>query len=298
LDFFGVMPDFSVRLIRPSDRVNSELEEIFQKDIREYQQLDSKDFYPDYTPKRGAENFKLGDFRLPAIMERGMILWHSRERLRPEDVRLRGVKALAAVEVGHTPPDNPNERGQQFVRRAAFKRLDKSRIIDQRVLRIVWSRDTFDRIDGPGMTVPEGLDALYEEGTLYFNNHQTASGFLDLTDAFDEASGPQIDDVMNQGVLLFAGEGTIHDFVNQTNKRAISMLWRSGRLSSIEVQDVMDKAAEYGIELQTGVSEGQERILVPDTNKGFKELLDLLNQDYFPGIFDGEHYVANSKRPV
>jgi hypothetical protein len=37
---------------------------------------------------------------------------------------------------------------------------------------------------------------------------------------------------------------------------------------------------------------------VSDTNKVFKRLLALLNQNYFPGIFDGEHYVANSKPPV
>ncbi len=163
--------------------------------MREYRQLDSKDFFPDYTPKRGAENLKLADFRLPAIMERGMLLWHSRPKLQPSDVRPHGMKALVAVEVGNTPPDTPDEREQRFISHAAFKRLDKSRIIDQSVLRIVWSRETFDRIDGPGMTVPEGLDALYEEDTLYFNSHQTASGFLDLTDAFAEASGPQIDDV-------------------------------------------------------------------------------------------------------
>ena len=292
------MPDFSVRLIESSDRVNHHLEEIFQKDIHEYRQLDSKDFFPDYTPKRGVENLKLADFRLPAIMERGMLLWHSRPKLRPIDVRPHGVKALVAVEIGHTPPDTPDEQGRRFISHAAFKRLDRSRIIDQSVLRIVWSRETFDRIDGPGMTVPEGLDALYEEGTLYFNSHQTASGFLDLTEAFAEASGPQIDDVMNQGILLFSGDGTIHEFVNQTNKRAISMLWRSGRLSNLAVQDIKDQANGYGIELSLDGSGPNERILVPETNKGFKELLDLLNQNYFPGIFDGEKYVANSKRPV
>ncbi len=298
MDFFGVMTDFNVRLIELSDRVNSHLEEIFQKDIREYQQLDSKDFFPDYTPKRGAENLKLDGFRLPAVMERGMLLWHSRDRLRPTDIRPHGVKALVAVEIGHMPPDNPNERRQRFVKQAAFKRLDKSRIIDQSVLRIVWSRETFDRIDGPGITVPEGLDALYVEGTLYFNSHRTANGFLDLTDAFDEASEPQINEVMDQGILLYAGDSTIHDFVNPTNKRAISMLWRSGRMASMNVQQIKEYAEEYGVEFDTDGSGPIEKILVPETNKAFKELLDLLNQNYFPGIFDGEKYVANSKRPV
>jgi hypothetical protein len=297
LDFYGVLPDFSVRLIELNDRVNPQLEQIFQEDIREYRQLEPVEFYPDYKPRK-SENLKLDNFELPVNMERGMILWHSRETLHPRDVRLHGVKALVAVETDYRPAENPGERRQRFVKQAAFKRLDKSRIIDQSVLRIVWSRETFDRIDGPGMTVPEGLDALYVEGTLYFNSHRTANGFLDLTDAFDEASKPQIEEVMNQGILLYAGEGTIHDFVNSTNKRAISMLWRSGRLSNMTVHDVKDQAKVYDIELQTDGSGSQERVLVPVNNKSFKELLDLLNQNYFPGIFDGEHYVANSKRPA
>lgn len=103
---------------------------------------------------------------------------------------------------------------------------------------------------------------------------------------------------MNQGILIYAGEGTIHDFVNSTNKRAISMLWSSGRMARMNVQQVKEYAEEYGVEFNTNGSGPTEKILVPETNKGFKELLDLLNQNYFPGIFDGEKYVANSKRPV
>jgi hypothetical protein len=231
-------------------------------------------------------------------MQRGLTRWHSRDPLLPEHVRPHGVKALVAVETDYAPAEGDNEQERRLVRQVAFKRLNKSRIIDRSVLRILWSRDTFDRIDGPGMTIPEGLDALYEEGTLYFNSYQTASGFLDLTGAFEEATEPQIDDVMNQGILRFAGEGTIHDFLSPTNKRAISMLWRSGRLSRLRVQDVREQAEVYGIDLQLDESGHEERILVPETNKDFKVLLDLLNQNYFPGIFDGEHYVANSKRPA
>lgn len=241
---------------------------------------------------------KLGNFQLPVNMERGMLLWHSRERLRPESIRPQGVKAIVAVETEYRPADHPEEQPQRFIKWAAFKRLDKSRILDQSVLRILWDRGTFDRLDGSGITIVEGLDALYEEGTLYFNSTRTASGFLDLLAAFDETTEPQINEVMEQGILSYAGEGSIHDFVNATNKRAISMLWRSGRLADMVVPDIRSYASEYGIDIQTTGSGDDERILVPSTQKGFKQLLDLLNQNYFPGIFDGEHYVANSKRPV
>jgi hypothetical protein len=298
LDFYGVLPDFSVRLIEANDRVNPRLEQVFREDINEYRQLETVDFHPEFTPRRGSENMKIDNFRLPANMERGMILWHSRERLRPQDIRPHGVKAMVAVETGFRPANSPEEQPQRFVKWAAFKRLDKSRILDQTVLRILWDRGTFDQLDGPGLTVAEGLDALYVDGTLYFYSDRTANGFLDLSEAFNEATEPQINDVMEQGVLLYAGEGTIHDFVNSMNKRAISMLWRSRRLAGVRVTQVKEYAEEYGIQLRTDGSGEEERILVPETNKGFKQLLDLLNQNYFPGIFDGEHYVANSKRPV
>jgi hypothetical protein len=298
LDFFGVMPDLSVRRIDLGDEADPEMEDVFEKDIDQYRQLETKDFYPDYTPTRGAENFKVDDFKLPTVMERGMGLWHSRDPLLPQDIRPHGVKAIVGVETERTDPDDENERGQRIVKLAAFKRLDRSRIIDQSVLRIFWDKGTFDKIDGPGMTVPEGLDALYEDGTLYFSSHRTASGFLDLTNIFNEASAPQIDEVMSQDILIFTGEGTIHDFVNSTCKRAISMLHRSGRMSGLKVRDIKEQAEAYGIELQLDGSGEAERIVVPETNRSFKELLDLLNQNYFPGIFDGEHYVANSKRPI
>jgi hypothetical protein len=298
LDFYGVLPDFSVRLIEADDRVNPRLERIFEEDVDKYRQLESVDFHPEFAPRRGSENMKIDNFRLPANMERGMILWHSRERLQPQDIRPSGVKAIVAVETGFRPANSPDEQPQRFVKWAAFKRLDKSRILDQTVLRILWDRGTFDQLDGPGLTIAEGLDALYLGGTLYFNNDRTANGFLDLSAAFDEATEPQINDVMEQGILRYAGEGTIHDFVNSMNKRAISMLWRSGRLTDIQIPQIKDYAEEYGIQVRTDGSGAEERILVPETNKGFKQLLDLLNQNYFPGIFDGAHYVANSKRPV
>ena len=241
---------------------------------------------------------KLDDFKLPVKMERGMILWHSRERLRPEDIRPHKVKAIVAVETDYRLADNPNDQPQRFVKHAAFKRLDKSRILDQSVLRILWDQGTFDRLEGPGITIAEGLDALYVESTLYFNSDRTASGFLDMTAAFSEATEPQINDVMSQNIMLYAGEETIHDFVNSTNKRAMSMLWRSGRLVGLKVPQIKEYAKTYGIEISTDGEGEAERILVPDSNRGFKQLLDLLNQNYFPGVFDGEHYVANSKRPV
>jgi signal transduction histidine kinase len=78
----------------------------------------------------------------------------------------------------------------------------------------------------------------------------------------------------------------------------MSMLWRSGRLSTVKVPDVERHAEAYGIEISCDGEGEDRRILVPETTKGFKALLDLLNQNYFPGIFDGEKYVANSKRPI
>lgn len=132
------MPDFSVRLIELNDRANTQLEQIFQKDVREYLQLESVAYFPDYTPDRGSENVKVDNFQLPANMERGMILWHSRDRLLPESIRPQVVKAIVAVETDFRPPNNANEQRQRFVKQAAFKRLDKSKILDQSVFRLLW----------------------------------------------------------------------------------------------------------------------------------------------------------------
>jgi hypothetical protein len=48
-----VLPDFSVRLVELTARVASQLEEIFQEDIREYQQLESIDFSPNLHLRKG-----------------------------------------------------------------------------------------------------------------------------------------------------------------------------------------------------------------------------------------------------
>ena len=297
MDFFGVLPDYSVRLIELSDRVDPEMEDIFRRDIEEYRRRESKPFYPDYKPEND-EKLGLDSYELPPVMERGMLRWQSREKLTPGDIRPHEVKAIVAVEYGTRPAGAPEDRQERFVRLAAFKRIDKSRIIDRSVLRIVWDGNTFNRIDGPGVTVADGLDALYEDGGLSFTSHRNANGFLDLAGAFDEASRPQIDEIMDAGILVFAGEGDIHEFVNSTCKRSMSMLWRSGRLTSVKVADVERHAEAYGVDMSCDGEGVDRRILVPETNKGFKALLDLLNQNYFPGIFDGEKYVANSKRPI
>lgn len=297
-----MMPDQRLRLIESSPRVDEALTRMFEDDIRTYRKTDSVPFYPDYTPRRGAERLRIDGFELPEVMHRGAARWHSRDKLEPDLIRLRGVKAIVAVDTeqvsGESEALDTSDIPRRRITQAAFKRIDKSRIIDQTVLRIVWDRETFDRIDGPGLTVPEGLDAFYEDRSLYFNSYQTANGFLDLTDWFNEASAPQIDEVMGEDVLLFDGEDTIHEFVNATCKRSLSMLWRSGRLRQIEVADVKEHANKYNVKIATKFSNGKEKVVVPGTNKEFKQLLDLLNQNYFPGIFDGEAYVANSKRPA
>lgn len=135
-----------------------------------------------------------------------MLRWRSREKLAPGDIRPREIKAIVAADYATRPAESREDRPERIVSLAAFERIDKSRIIDRSVLRIVWDGDTFNRIDGPGVTVADGLDALYEDGSLSFTSHRNANGFLDLAGAFDEASKPQIEEIMNAGILVFEGE--------------------------------------------------------------------------------------------
>src|SRR5215203_3090153 len=108
MEFLGVMPDQRLRLIEPSPRVDDALTTMFEHDIAEYRKLGSIAFYPDYTPTRGVERLKIEGFDLPEAMHRGAARWHSRDKLGPDEIRLRGVKAIVAVET-----EQSSEEGEE-----------------------------------------------------------------------------------------------------------------------------------------------------------------------------------------
>lgn len=296
MNFFGILSHQgrttrTKRILFPK-RDRNKVAEDFLDDVETYLDLEPKTFDPGYKLEE-EEIFRIDDFELPEHL-----VWTARNPEAPHDIQRSEVKPgsiKALVGVSLNPPTAEQESS---VRVAAFKVLNRSRIVEPSRNMFEWSGETFVRKEEPAIIIPDGLDAVYTADALYFKTFQTTNSFLDLTDHFTELSNESITGVLEEVSWLVyeSVEIPMDRVLNQTCRRLFSMINRSEGFAEMEVERIVSRAEELGFDLN--LSDDRERIVLPTNSKDMKHHLEFLLQRYYPGIFDGRLRRATSSEIV
>lgn len=167
MKFFGMLPvrrkEMRTKLIRIPRKDRESLAEDVDEERRDFLSRESKHFDPGYR-LGDDEVFKIENFTLS-----DHLIWAAKNAenlgdLQRAEIKPQTVKAVAGISLA-----GANAAESSEIRVAIFKALNRSQILDASRKVFQWTPDTFERRSEPSLIMPEGLDAVYSEGSLYFD---------------------------------------------------------------------------------------------------------------------------------
>jgi len=209
------------------------------------------------------------------------------DTLDPKHADLGSARALAAGFVGAD------------VRRLEvyFQALDRSRVV-RPGSSIVFRGDQFTTLDEPALRLGDHLAAAVVGDRLLFRSLRAASVFLDLTAYYREATNPEILAILGHPRLAVDDPQVVVDLSDTWVRKRFSLLRHSGVLDEYEPARISQVAKSLDLELEFRQVNAGQRILVPTTKPKLKQLLRVLNEEYFRGPLSNAVFITNSKRRV
>lgn len=294
MKFFGVLPTGRANLIRVPEEQETQLENTFSAETEGFLNRAPIEFDPAWSPERSEQVFYIPKFNFPRLMAEDIEHWTNCGDLTDEQLEPGAVKAIVGADFHY---EDHNGTREAVIDVAAFKRLNRTRLLSRSERVLSWNGDTFDSLQGPALTVSDGLDAVYRDGNLYFDSHKNTSGFLDLTVYFQEATNPMIDGFVAEGPFVFDGSGSVHDIASQEARRIMSIMIHSGGVGALPVEQFRQQAEQFRQQAQDydpnfintrQADDGSELLVIPENSRQLTEFLYFINQWYFRGIVDGE----------
>jgi hypothetical protein len=147
----------------------------------------------------------------------------------------------------------------------------------------------------PGIVLGAKLDALHEDGKLYFTSETVVRRFLDLDVIFRASTNDEIREVFGSEKFIGFDEAAVLDpDVSDTWVRRKVMFIKQSNILDVKV-GVLQEAAKL-CKISLAVTKGKMR--VPATKKELKILLKFLSEDFLESpIRPKTIFEVSSKRP-
>lgn len=289
LQFYAVLANFELRHLHVSADIQADLTNKFRGEAAAATiGKHAIRFHPGYPTAQRGEVLTIPDFPLSEQFQEDVRDPGNCEDMDIEELDGRHVKAIVGASA---------ENGGD-VEIAVFKELSGARILDRSPWNFFLDGNSLTRIDRPGVAIPDKVHAIYRDGGLYFFSYETARRFVDLTGLYREAVEADIDKFMDEGPVVFSGSGNLHDVLDSWSRRRISLILASRVWDRVEVREIRDRAAQFEVTVELKSVGGAESIVLPDNRAALKELLKVLNQDFFYTILDNTPMYAGIKVPV
>jgi hypothetical protein len=166
--------------------------------------------------------------------------------------------------------------------------------LSRRALTLVVDGDTFTRLDGPAFAIGSKIDGVIEGGVVKFKSFNILKRVFDFLANYTAASDEQIAEFAALPVLHVEDVDALIGITNQTSRKLISAVAQSGILDRVPVNNIVQQAAEFGINLITA----DGKIILPTDKSELKNLLRFLDNGLYVSPLEQQRFVANSKRPL
>lgn len=176
--------------------------------------------------------------------------------------------------------------------------FDKKRIISTHGLSIFHASNVYKKIEGIGLTIDSKLTAIIRGDTLAFHSFHLLRQVFDLSEYYKEATDGDIQQFANLNCISVASTSNLVANSDTWVRRKLWLISQSQILQKVPVCDIKAVAAEFSINLETVVSDGVEKISIPETKKELKTILRFLDEDYYKSPLLQNRYLTNSKRPA
>lgn len=279
-NLFAVLRDQNlIRRVSLEQGVQSQVVTLF---LRQYAALGIEDrehvpFDPSLKPDR-SEIFILPAFELPQNVASAVQEPLSLETLSDDESELEKVKALFLA-----------SRESDAV---LFQVFDRRQILSRKRLTLILGSGTFGRLDLSGFSVDTKLVAAFTEGDLYFESFHMARRVLDLASHFREATDGEIQAFAESAVLDIETDELL-ELADSWVRKKVALIQRSSVLTTVSIERIRHAGMRYGLDVAT---DQDGRIQVPREKKDFKNLLRVLDEDFYTSDLTSTKFLSNSKR--
>lgn len=176
---------------------------------------------------------------------------------------------------------------------AFIQKFDKRRLINSG-FSIFYSKNTFERFTGSGLTFDNKLTAILCGNNLRFRSFYLVKQVFDMEDYYKEATEEDLVAFANYENVTVKN---VDEFVSQSKgwiRRKVASIQRARILELVPIKIIKAVADQFDIELEIKDS----KIVFPSDLTKLKEILRLLDEDYYKSPLSDGLWLANSKRIV
>lgn len=178
--------------------------------------------------------------------------------------------------------------------RIVLQRFSSRQYLSNSGLALILKAGTYQKLVDPGFSLDDKISAYVVGSKIYFKSFFQLRTMLTVQEHFTEATEPQVEKFSEHDSLLIDNKALFTSNADQTCRRLVGSIQKSGVLDTVQPEEIVGKANELGLALE--LSNG--RIRIPEEKKEMKLTLRFLEQSVFKGVLTEEVFLSNSKRPV
>lgn len=181
-----------------------------------------------------------------------------------------------------------------------FQTFDNRKIIRPDKWHLLYSADTFSKIEQMGIAIEQKIDMLYQinEKSLLFFSYHNASKILDLNNYYREATDREIESFLSNDLFEADLSQIDKNLFNSRIRKKIYQIQKNDTLNI--VKDKKDKVREYASEvvIELNFNDKNGKIIFPNEKRKIEILINFLNDDIFKSPITDDWYQTNSKIKV
>jgi hypothetical protein len=154
--------------------------------------------------------------------------------------------------------------------------------------------NAFRRLSNPAFTLDNTLTCIVEDGKIKFKSFHKLRAIINLLDVYKAATDQEVHDFAGHASFEVADVPAFMDAADQTTRKLIHAIARSGTLDAYSVADIRTAARAVGIPVR--VANG--RLVMPSSRSEIKTLLRFLDDGLYEAPLTHRRYITNSKRLV
>lgn len=280
-NFFAIVDDPSdrIRRIQTDQSLQQELISLFNDQVAAFKaDKEEVEFSDSYTPGQG-EIFCIDDFEL-------------------SDDIVQALENPLNVSILNLPVDSEEKiRGifggiwTQGHKLAFFQIFDSRRVLAKKWA-ILFSGQTFSKLDKGGLILDQKLVALVEDEKLFFESFFFARRILKLDQYFKEATDSEIDSFIASALFDVGDADKIKKAADSFIRKKVAILIKNNALNSLTAAQIQASAQRFNVNVQLS----SNKIRFPEDRRSIKELLRVVDEDYFTTPITQRKCLTNSKR--
>lgn len=275
--FYALMPDNTVKYIKIEQKLVQHIRDLFIKSAENLKPkgISEDEFNGDIMARNG-ENITYVTYSLPQNFSN---IPNNQADMSQFDIKNDTPKSIFWY-----------EEGKYF-----FQVFNKKNLLSYRFI-MVDLNNTFTRMKENAFIIEQKVNAMYENGKLYFESYTSANQIFPLLDFVKEATDGEIKS-FGENKNLEAKATDIEKIANVKTRRLIKVLSSTTNVSTFIGKSLRTKKSllkKYGIKAQIN-NEG--KLTLPTQNVSeLNRTLEFLNEDIFRGAITDSLYLSNSKK--